>query len=65
VKTIFETIHDIAKRGVSVLLVEQNARLALATCERGLVMESGALTLQGASATLAQDAVIQKSYFGE
>ncbi len=65
VKTIFETIHDIAKRGVSVLLVEQNARLALATCERGLVMESGALTLQGSSATLAQDAAIQKSYFGE
>lgn len=65
VKTIFETIHDIAKRGVSVLLVEQNARLALATCERGLVMESGVLTLQGASATLAQDAAIQKSYFGE
>ncbi|MES1998069.1 MAG: ABC transporter ATP-binding protein [Pseudomonadota bacterium] len=65
VKTIFQTIHDIAKRGVSVLLVEQNARLALATCERGLVMESGVLTLQGASATLAQDAAIQKSYFGE
>ena len=65
VKTIFDTIHDIAKRGVSVLLVEQNARLALATCERGLVMESGAITLQGASATLALDAAIQKSYFGE
>ena len=65
VKTIFDTIHDIAKRGVSVLLVEQNARLALATCERGLVMESGAISLQGASATLAQDAAIQKSYFGE
>jgi branched-chain amino acid transport system ATP-binding protein len=65
VKTIFETIADVAERGVSVLLVEQNARLALATCERGLVMESGVIVLQGSSATLAQDAVIQKSYFGE
>jgi branched-chain amino acid transport system ATP-binding protein len=65
VKTIFDTISDIAKRGVSVLLVEQNARLALATCERGLVMESGVIALQGSSATLAQDAAIQKSYFGE
>jgi branched-chain amino acid transport system ATP-binding protein len=64
VKTIFETIADVAERGVSVLLVEQNARLALATCERGLVMERGEIALQGAAATLAQDATIQRAYFG-
>ena len=46
-------------------LVEQNARLALATCDRGLVMESGSITGAGASATLVEDAAVQKAYFGD
>jgi len=55
VQLIFEVIHEINARGVTCLLVEQNARAALALAGRGYVMESGAITLSGPAAELAND----------
>jgi branched-chain amino acid transport system ATP-binding protein len=65
VAKIFEIVRDVAARGVTILLVEQNARLALEAASRGYVMESGAITLSGAAGTLLHDARIQEAYLGE
>ncbi|WP_409994718.1 ABC transporter ATP-binding protein [Denitratisoma sp. DHT3] len=65
VQKIFEVIRAVAAEGVTVLLVEQNARLALETCQRGYVMESGRLTLAGPSAELAADPRVRAAYLGE
>lgn len=65
VQKIFETIKAIAKDGVTILLVEQNARLALETAQRGYVMESGTITLHGAAQTLLNDARVRNAYLGE
>ena len=62
VKKIFETIREVAAQGMSILLVEQNARLALQVAHRGYVMESGAITLSGES-LLKSDAV-RRAYLG-
>ena len=62
---IFDIVRDIARRGVTVLLVEQNARLALELAVRGYVMESGAITLQGSAPQLLQDARVKEAYLGE
>jgi branched-chain amino acid transport system ATP-binding protein len=65
VQRIFETIKIIAARGVSLLLVEQNARLALQTCSRGYVMESGAITLSDSAANLIENPKVRQAYLGE
>jgi branched-chain amino acid transport system ATP-binding protein len=65
VHQIFETIRTVAKEGVTVLLVEQNARRALEISQRGYVMESGAITLGGASAQLLADPRVKSAYLGE
>ena len=65
VAKIFEVVRDIARRGVTILLVEQNARLALELAGRGYVMESGAITLSGPARDLLHDARIQEAYLGE
>ncbi len=65
VRKIYETIADIAAEGVTLLLVEQNARLALKVSQRAYVMESGAITLTGASAHLANDPQVRAAYLGE
>ncbi|HEY6897438.1 MAG TPA: ABC transporter ATP-binding protein [Rhodocyclaceae bacterium] len=65
VEKIFELIRAIAARGVAILLVEQNARLALETCSRGYVMESGRITLADSAANLAGDARVRAAYLGE
>ena len=65
VTKIFEIVRDIAARGVTILLVEQNARLALEAASRGYVMESGAITLAGPARDLLHDARIQEAYLGE
>jgi branched-chain amino acid transport system ATP-binding protein len=65
VTKIFEIVRDIAARGVTILLVEQNARLALEAASRGYVMESGAITLSGPARDLLHDARIQEAYLGE
>ena len=64
VQKIFETIRDIAAQGMSILLVEQNARLALQAAQRGYVMESGAITLSGVASELLGSAAVQRAYLG-
>jgi len=65
VQKVFELIRAIAAKGVSILLVEQNARLALETCQRGYVMESGLITLADTAANLAADPRVRAAYLGE
>jgi branched-chain amino acid transport system ATP-binding protein len=64
VQKIFETIRDIAALGMSILLVEQNARLALQVARRGYVMESGTITLSGAAGELLGSDAVQRAYLG-
>jgi branched-chain amino acid transport system ATP-binding protein len=65
VAKIFEIVREIAREGVTILLVEQNARLALEVASRGYVMESGNITLAGESATLLADPKVREAYLGE
>lgn len=65
VKTVFEIITEIALRGVSVFLVEQNAHLALKTCSRGYVMENGSITLADTAQALAANPAVKHAYLGE
>jgi branched-chain amino acid transport system ATP-binding protein len=65
VQKIFETICAVAKEGVTVLLVEQNAKLALGISQRGYVMESGAITLSGDAAELLANPRVKSAYLGE
>lgn len=65
VQKIFETIQRIATQGVTIFLVEQNAKLALEISHRGYVMESGLVTLQGESHDLLSNPQVQHAYLGE
>ena len=65
VEKVFEVIRAVAAEGMTILLVEQNARLALETCSRGHVMESGLITLAGPSAELLADPRVRSAYLGE
>jgi branched-chain amino acid transport system ATP-binding protein len=65
VARIFEIIAEIARAGVTVLLVEQNARLALQVCDRGYVMESGVITLHDTAQALLGNDSVRKAYLGE
>jgi branched-chain amino acid transport system ATP-binding protein len=65
VAKIFQIVREIAARGVTILLVEQNARLALEAASRGYVMESGKITLSGEAKTLLHDPRIREAYLGE
>jgi branched-chain amino acid transport system ATP-binding protein len=62
---IFEVIRDINRAGVTVLLVEQNARAALALARRAYVMESGSITLSGEARALLADPRVREAYLGE
>ena len=64
VQKIFETIRDVAALGMSILLVEQNAKLALEVAQRGYVMESGTITLSGAAGELLGSDAVQRAYLG-
>jgi branched-chain amino acid transport system ATP-binding protein len=64
VQKIFETISEISALGMSILLVEQNARLALKVAQRGYVMESGAITLSGFAGELLGSEAVQRAYLG-
>lgn len=64
VEKIFEIIRTINAEGVAILLIEQNARLALAAANRAYVMESGAITLSGPAAELAADERVKAAYLG-
>jgi len=65
VQRIFETIRTVAAEGVTVLLVEQNAKLALEASSRGYVMESGLITLTDAAGTLLANPQVRQAYLGE
>jgi branched-chain amino acid transport system ATP-binding protein len=65
VEKIFEIITDINKEGTTILLVEQNANLALSVSHRAYVMESGTITLSGDASDLAEDEGVRKAYLGE
>jgi branched-chain amino acid transport system ATP-binding protein len=65
VEKIFETIQTIARDGVTILLVEQNAKRALEISRRGYVMESGAITLAAPAESLLTDPEVRRCYLGE
>ena len=65
VQKIFEVIRIVAAEGMTILLIEQNAKLALQTSQRGYVMESGEITLTGESAQLLDDPKVRAAYLGE
>jgi branched-chain amino acid transport system ATP-binding protein len=65
VTRIFELVRDIAAQGVTIFLVEQNARRALEISQRGYVMESGTIALAGRSAELLDNPRVREAYLGE
>jgi branched-chain amino acid transport system ATP-binding protein len=65
VQKVFEVVRAVAAQGVTILLVEQNAKLALETCGRGYVMESGSITLADTAANLLADSRVRAAYLGE
>ncbi len=65
VEKIFEVVRLIASEGVTMLLVEQNARLALEVSRRGYVLESGTVTISGDSAQLLHNPRVREAYLGE
>lgn len=65
VQKIFDTVQRIAAQGVTILLVEQNAKLALEVSSRAYVMESGILTLTGPAKDLLHDSKVRAAYLGE
>jgi branched-chain amino acid transport system ATP-binding protein len=65
VKAIFDTVREINARGVTILLVEQNARAALKIAHRGYVLETGKVVLSGPAQDLLQDERVRKAYLGE
>jgi branched-chain amino acid transport system ATP-binding protein len=64
VKAIFQTIREINARGVTILLVEQNARMALRVADRGYVLQSGEVVLTGSAKSLRQDEMVRQAYLG-
>ena len=65
VQKIFEVVRAVAAKGMTILLIEQNAKLALESSQRGYVMESGEITLHGESARLLGDPKVRAAYLGE
>ena len=65
VQKVFETVHAVSKEGVTILLIEQNAKLALEVSHRGYVMESGEITLAGDAKALLVDPAVRAAYLGE
>jgi len=65
VKAIFQTIREINEQGVTILLVEQNARAALKLADKGYVLETGNIVLEGTAEELMRDERVRKAYLGE
>jgi branched-chain amino acid transport system ATP-binding protein len=65
VEQIFETVQEINRQGTPILLVEQNAAMALTIAHRAYVLETGAVVLAGAARDLAQNVEIRRAYLGE
>ncbi len=64
VESIFEVIQRLNREGATILLVEQNARMALEIAHRGYVLETGTITLSGLAAELASDPRVRAAYLG-
>ena len=64
VEQIFEIIKELHKDGVTVLLVEQNAQMALSVANRGYVLETGKIVLSGNGKDLLEDDAVKKAYLG-
>jgi branched-chain amino acid transport system ATP-binding protein len=64
VALIFETIQQLKREGTTILLVEQNARLALDIADRAYVMETGHVSLEGTAAELKHNALVERTYLG-
>ena len=64
VETVFRVIEEIRRQGVTVLMVEQNAALALRMADRAYVMESGRIALEGAARDLLDNAEVRRAYLG-
>ena len=64
VETIFDTIQRINKEGTTILLVEQNALMALSIANRGYVLQTGEIVLQDSAANLNKNPMVQKAYLG-
>jgi branched-chain amino acid transport system ATP-binding protein len=65
VEKIFEVIRNISAQGITILLVEQNAKLALQAANRAYVMESGLITMSGVASQMLDDPKIKVAYLGE
>jgi branched-chain amino acid transport system ATP-binding protein len=65
VQKVFETVLAVSGEGVTILLIEQNAKLALEVAHRGYVMESGEITLSGEAKQLLHDPAVRAAYLGE
>ena len=65
VQKVFETVLKVSSEGVTILLIEQNAKLALEVSNRGYVMESGQITLSGDAKALLHDPAVRAAYLGE
>jgi branched-chain amino acid transport system ATP-binding protein len=64
VKQIFAIVQGLNRQGITILLIEQNAKQALKLAEYGYILENGRIALEGESATLMQDENVQRSYLG-
>jgi len=65
VEQIFDTIGDINRQGMTILLVEQNAAMALSIAHRGYVLETGSIALTGTAAELSENSDVRRAYLGE
>lgn len=65
VEKIFEVVRNVSAQGITILLVEQNAKLALQAAHRGYVMDSGAITMSGDAKDMLNDPKVQAAYLGE
>jgi branched-chain amino acid transport system ATP-binding protein len=65
VEQIFDTIIDINRQGMTILLVEQNAAMALSIAHRGYVLETGSIALTGTADELSDNADVRRAYLGE
>ena len=65
VKEIFSIIKEVNKKGITILLVEQNAKMALSISDRAYVLETGKITIEGPAQDLLNDERVKKAYLGQ
>ncbi len=65
VKEIFSIIRELNKKGITMLLVEQNAKMALSVSNRAYVMETGKIIIEGSAGDLLKDDRVKKAYLGQ